>query len=335
MPKQRKRDCVTGLAYKQGSLLVLRIICACSWCTNKHLRLKCCAEAKAKAPEAAMQLASLCLAKGGKNCAIARQFLNINSNLLALCCKIQTSAFKRYLSIKQALTFRLIKILFNPIKRKIMGKIEQGILGPFSGTVGTVVGSSWRGVHYMRGKATSRTHTSSEKQVMQRDKFLLMTKFLRQVKSFVDAGFRRLALQKTALNAALSYNLKNGITGIFPAYAIDYSMVLLSRGDLPNATLPTAAADADNKITFTWTDNSGSGKALNTDLVMVAVYCEDLEMSICNTLNPAANRATGTFSVDVSKFAGLTTQTYISFFSENGKEISDSAYTGEVLVLMP
>jgi hypothetical protein len=31
-----------------------------------------------------------------------------------------------------------------------MAKISQGILGGFSGTVGTVVGGHWRGIDYMR-----------------------------------------------------------------------------------------------------------------------------------------------------------------------------------------
>ena len=32
-----------------------------------------------------------------------------------------------------------------------MGRIKQGILGGFSGKVGTVVGASWKGKAYMRG----------------------------------------------------------------------------------------------------------------------------------------------------------------------------------------
>jgi hypothetical protein len=30
-----------------------------------------------------------------------------------------------------------------------MGTIKQGILGGFSGKVGTVVGGTWKGIHYM------------------------------------------------------------------------------------------------------------------------------------------------------------------------------------------
>ena len=34
-----------------------------------------------------------------------------------------------------------------------MGTIKQGILGGLNGKVGTVIGSSWKGITYMRGRA--------------------------------------------------------------------------------------------------------------------------------------------------------------------------------------
>ena len=34
-----------------------------------------------------------------------------------------------------------------------MGKISQGILGGVSGTVGNVVGGSWKGISYLRVKS--------------------------------------------------------------------------------------------------------------------------------------------------------------------------------------
>ncbi|SOD14338.1 DUF6266 family protein [Pedobacter xixiisoli] len=212
-----------------------------------------------------------------------------------------------------------------------MGKIEQGILGAFSGTVGTVVGSSWRGIHYMRGKSTSRRQTSTFKQDEQRARFQLMVRFVRQLSPIIEIGFKRLANQMTASNAALSYNLKNGISGTYPNFSIAYNMVLLSRGDLPTAVTPSAAA-AGTQMTFNWTDNSGNGKALGTDLCVIAIYCPQLNMTICNSLNDGVTRADQTLSINVPAFAGQEVETYISFFSANGKEVSDSFYTGTVLV---
>ena len=52
-----------------------------------------------------------------------------------------------------------------------MGKIKQGILGGFRGTVGTVVGSSWNGIAYMKGKPQSVRNPRTEDQVQQRNFF--------------------------------------------------------------------------------------------------------------------------------------------------------------------
>ena len=41
-----------------------------------------------------------------------------------------------------------------------MGKMKNGILDAFSGTIGKVVGTSWRGVAVMRSKAHSRKNAN-------------------------------------------------------------------------------------------------------------------------------------------------------------------------------
>ena len=52
-----------------------------------------------------------------------------------------------------------------------MGKIKQGILGGFKGKVGTVIGSSWNGIAYMRGIPQSTKDRKSAAQMAQRDFF--------------------------------------------------------------------------------------------------------------------------------------------------------------------
>ena len=52
-----------------------------------------------------------------------------------------------------------------------MGKIKQGILGGFKGKVGTVIGSSWNGIAYMRGLPQSTKDRKSAAQLVQRDFF--------------------------------------------------------------------------------------------------------------------------------------------------------------------
>lgn len=50
-----------------------------------------------------------------------------------------------------------------------MGKIMQGILGGFSGKVGTVVGGTWKSISYIRSIATSVANPRTEKQLRQRE----------------------------------------------------------------------------------------------------------------------------------------------------------------------
>ena len=60
-----------------------------------------------------------------------------------------------------------------------MGKIKQGILGGFKGKVGTVIGSSWNGIAYMRGLPQSTKDRKSAAQLAQRD-------FFREVQDLVS-----------------------------------------------------------------------------------------------------------------------------------------------------
>lgn len=52
-----------------------------------------------------------------------------------------------------------------------MGKIKQGILGGFKGKVGTVIGSSWNGIAYMKGRPQSVRNPRTDAQVQQRNFF--------------------------------------------------------------------------------------------------------------------------------------------------------------------
>ena len=62
-----------------------------------------------------------------------------------------------------------------------MGKIKQGILGGFRGTVGTVVGSSWNGIAYMKGKPQSVRNPRTDDQVQQRNFFKELQQLVAQL----------------------------------------------------------------------------------------------------------------------------------------------------------
>jgi len=212
-----------------------------------------------------------------------------------------------------------------------MGTFEKGILGGFSGKVGTVIGSTWRGINVIRSKQGPRRGGSTQKQLEQQAKFSLIMKFLQPLTLLLNLSFDQIAVGMSGFNKAFSYNVLNGVTGVYPAFTVNYAMVLLSRGVLPNAAAPSCASPAAGKLAFNWTDNSGQGKARATDKAFVAAYSEELDHWIFSL--DVAPRNAGTVQLDALAFAGKPVQTWLGFISEDGRFVANSVYTGTVNVL--
>lgn len=211
-----------------------------------------------------------------------------------------------------------------------MGTIKQGILGGFSGKVGTVIGSSWKGISYMRGQAQHVKNPRSVGQVNQRTKFALVMSFLQPVVPYIRIGFKSQAAKQTEFNAAMSYTIKNAVTGSYPSYALDFTKIIVSKGGLTQVTGATATWDNNrNEVKIDWTDNSGVGNALATDKAMPFIYNKDKGETIYDTAG--ATRATHTQSLTVpNDWEGDKVEVYLGMVSEDGKEVADSIYLGEV-----
>ena len=211
-----------------------------------------------------------------------------------------------------------------------MGTIIKGILGGFSGTVGTVVGGTWKGIDYMRSKGRNRNLNPTEKQLTQQLKFALIMRFVQPMAALLNISFRDFAIKMTGINNAFAYNLKYAVTGIYPSFEIDYSLALVSRGNLPNALAPAVTAAAGSLLTFSWTDNSAVGKARGTDQAILVAYCPEQRQAIYTTAGGLRSDLTG--ELNLLPFSGLAVETYIGFISESGFSIATSIFTGEVTV---
>ena len=211
-----------------------------------------------------------------------------------------------------------------------MGTIKQGILGGFSGKVGTVIGSSWKGISYMRGQAQHVKNPRSAGQLNQRSKFSLALSFLQPVVPYIRIGYKSQAAKQTEFNAAMSYTIKNAITGSYPNYALDYTKIVVSKGGLTQVTGATASWNNNsNEVKIDWTDNSGVGNALATDKAMPFIYNKAKGETIYDTAG--ATRATHTQSLTVpNDWEGDKVEVYLGMVSDDGKEVADSIYLGEV-----
>ena len=212
-----------------------------------------------------------------------------------------------------------------------MGKYKKGILGAFSGKVGTVVGATWNGIHYMRSLPTNRQDPKTEKQLAQRERFRLMTSFLRKFRPVVNIGFKHGAGNMAATNRAMSYNIKNAISGDYPDFEIQFENLVFSRGDLTGGHNVIAESNAPGELTLTWTDNSGDGSAVAEDSVTVVLYSEERD-TVFYRIHGAV-RQDGSLSLMLPEsFQGDTVETYL-FFAGQGEEVtSDSEYLGSIQI---
>ena len=95
-----------------------------------------------------------------------------------------------------------------------MGKMFSGILGGFTGTVGTVIGSSNRnGDDLIRVKSKRPRTSNSVAQANQRTKFGLVTAFMQAINFILKFSFKQVAGDTmSSYNYACQYALKNAIT---------------------------------------------------------------------------------------------------------------------------
>lgn len=215
-----------------------------------------------------------------------------------------------------------------------MAKIREGILGGLSGKVGTVVGGRWRDVDYIRSKPAYVRNPNTEGQQRQRARFKLMISLMRRLRPFLNEGFSVLAVRQTPMNAAMSVNLKNAISGEFPDFEVSFPDLIVARGDLKKPTGFSAEATTTGSVSINWKDNSGRGSAKDTDQALLLIYNTDSEEAEYDVSNYTRSDAAMEFEVP-EEWYGENLECYLAFKSENGEEVSESVYLGSVKVNEP
>lgn len=211
-----------------------------------------------------------------------------------------------------------------------MGTIKQGVLGGFSGKVGTVIGSSWKGIQYMRGIAQHVNNPKTPGQLDQRSKFAITIAFLKPITNFVRTGYKTYGNKQSPFNGAMSYIIQNAILGAYPNYSLDFSLALVSRGNLKTVEGGGVVAGG-GKIAFAWTDNSGNSDAQATDLAMPLVFNKDKGEAVFNTA--AATRDAEMAELNLpADWIGDKVETYLGFIAADGKNVANSVYLGEETV---
>ncbi len=211
-----------------------------------------------------------------------------------------------------------------------MAIYTKGILGGFSGKVGPVVGSSWRGKAYMRSKSDRKSGVASQAQLLQQQKFGKTVGVLRSLKPLLNETFGSQG-QQSGYALAMSYHLKNAVMVQNGVAEFDFSKMRISSGTLPNAAMTQAPVLNNNQLVLHWHNNSGLGNAVATDKSLVVLYCSDLLQGVY--FQSDATRSMQTQSIEVAMFKGYKIHVYQAFVSAEGKLLSNSNYLGQLMVV--
>ncbi|MDH5826423.1 DUF6266 family protein [Sphingobacterium faecium] len=211
-----------------------------------------------------------------------------------------------------------------------MGTIVNGANGGFKGKAGSVIGSSWKSINYIKGLYKKRSKPASEAQQVQQEKFKILMRFLLPVNFFLKIGFgRKNANTLTPMNAAFQFNINRAITGVYPAFELDYSKVSIADGSLYGAGTVAVVHNA-GELTFSWgTGDSDTFDTYGDDLVYVLAYHPEKD-EFMSTPAPST-RADGevTFTVSDHLQTG-SVHTWLFLSNRSKTKVSRSVYLGEI-----
>ena len=173
-----------------------------------------------------------------------------------------------------------------------MAIIKRGILGGFSGKVGNVVGTSWKGIAVMKVKPLSVANPKTAGQVNQRGKFKHTTLAGSALLSTICKPlWDREAQQMSGYNAFVKNNInafdKDGVLTV-----ANFKPTLGVEVEQPISSVDIPAGDT--AVAVDWLSVAGNGKALGADEMQIVVFNETKKEfgSVAGSLTRADNSAT-------------------------------------------
>ena len=164
-----------------------------------------------------------------------------------------------------------------------MAKLEQGILGPFRGKVGTVVGYLWKGRHVVRAYRREINYPNTEQQQAEREWFVGMVRFAATARQALLLGLREMAAREQMTEGNVFVRMNKGCFGRGAARRVRSGVAPLR----PAATSPCEGEERENAIS--------SQKYTTSNQTYTPSGCSSLQgaaadMASCESTADAARR---------------------------------------------
>ncbi len=153
--------------------------------------------------------------------------------------------------------------------------------------------------------------------------------FMKPLSAFVLVGYDLEAQIRRVnpYNAMVICVRKNAVQGVYPERSIDFSKVLMTKG-----TLPVTKASAEitkTGITFTWDTLLIAHNTHHSDQVIMLAYFPELKET--RYVTAGAHRFKGNDTLPLAGIKkGYQAEVYISFITDDRRNISNSVYLGQL-----
>lgn len=208
-----------------------------------------------------------------------------------------------------------------------MAKIPYGINGPIVGTVGSVVGSSWKGEPHIKAKYKKRTKKVTKKELGNRSKFGESQFWLQPITGFVREGFKKYTERVEGFVAAKSYLSHNAWEGNGADMRINPALVKVSYGKLPLSADLAVEKTSDGYLQFSWDPADVEGGS-RYDQAMLLAYDIEHKIALYNTT--AQFRTAGSDKLPLDTSTTRTYHIYMAFTAADRSSQSDSVYLGTI-----
>ena len=211
-----------------------------------------------------------------------------------------------------------------------MATIKQGILGAFSGKVGSVVGSSWKGIPIMKSLPPSVSNPRTAGQIVQRSKMASCVRAANSILAEVIKPLNdRFVSRRSGYNDFVSRNISlfNDEGLVSPA-----SLKISQSRNKAQLIDAIAAGELSKSLLVEWTSDEGQGFALPSDIAFIVCYNRRLKefFGFRTTEVREGEEASVAFPEGVL-LEGDVIDVYLAFLRADGTVVFDTAYaTGTV-----
>jgi hypothetical protein len=212
-----------------------------------------------------------------------------------------------------------------------MAIVKGGISKQLSGSYGGVTITQHKnGTTSLKAKNKKSEKPRTGKQLSVQQDQSICSAFGRAINGFIRIGYALEIKRTGADNAfnALSSHVRSVITGEYPNRRIDYSRVLVTKGEMTppeNASVTVT----DRGLFFSWDPRMETDGQHYSDHVMLMAYFEGKREATFKIAG-APRREGKDYLLISDEFKGEVAEVYISLIKDEQDSVSDSVYLGQI-----